>query len=137
LQLRCGTQQQIRFKFTRKLRVLFLLAAVVVIGFLKGGCPCMISSFTETMLGAFGAGKPWVNSLWFLGLIPVTYVFGRVVVVVSSRRSAEFSWAEVALRLPGGTFHGATHLIWPQLQIFITTNICAKSILPVAFNLIP
>jgi len=68
----------VRFQLTRKFRVLFLLAAVVIIGFIKGGCPCMISSFMETMLGAFGAARPWVNYLWFLGLIPITYVFGRV-----------------------------------------------------------
>jgi len=68
----------VRFKLARKFRVIFLLSAVVVLGFYKGGCPCMISSFTETTLGLFGAAKHWSNYLWFLGLIPITYVFGRV-----------------------------------------------------------
>ncbi len=136
----------VRFKFTRKFRVLFLLAAVVVIGFLKGGCPCMISSFTETMLGAFGAGKPWVNYLWFLGLIPVTYVFGRVwcgwVCHLGALQEFIFlgsKFQALKSRLAGDVMKGLQYVLFGGLvlQLFITkTNIwCQIDPFLVAFNL--
>ena len=68
----------VRLKLGRKFRVLFLLAAVVVIGFFKGACPCMISSFIDMILWFFGTESHWYKFLWFLGLIPITYIFGRV-----------------------------------------------------------
>jgi len=68
----------VRFKPSRKLRGVFLLASLVVLGFYKGGCPCMISSFINTVLWSFGAERHWSLFIWFLGLIPITYLFGRV-----------------------------------------------------------
>lgn len=136
----------VRFKFSRKFRVLFLLGAVVIIGFLKGGCPCMISSFTETVLGAFGAGKPWVNYLWFLGLIPVTYVFGRVwcgwVCHLGALQEFLFlgsKFQALKSRLAGDVMKGFQYLLLGGLvlQLFITkTNIwCQIDPFLVAFNL--
>jgi polyferredoxin len=67
----------VRFKRLRTLRTAFLLGSLIVLGFWNGGCPCPISSFQNLVL--------WMNAdvkvhsiVWFLGLVPVTYVFGRV-----------------------------------------------------------
>ncbi len=68
----------VKYKVTRKFRVLFLLLSVVILGFYRGGCPCMISSLQNTFLFIIGKHIEWQNMLWFLGLIPITYVFGKV-----------------------------------------------------------
>jgi len=68
----------VRFNITRNLRGFFLLAGLAVIGFYKSGCPCMLSSFQETILAITGVDTDWRKLVWFLGLIPVTYIFGRV-----------------------------------------------------------
>ena len=68
----------VRFSRLRMLRPLFLLGALIVFGFLNGGCPCMISSFQNTVLAGLGEQVRWYQPLWFLGLIPLTFVFGRV-----------------------------------------------------------
>ncbi|MDZ7724457.1 MAG: 4Fe-4S binding protein [candidate division KSB1 bacterium] len=68
----------VRFSALRTLRPLFLLGAVIFFGFLNGGCPCMISSFQNSVLAGLGETVRWYQPLWFLGLIPLTYVFGRV-----------------------------------------------------------
>lgn len=62
----------------RKLRPLFLLGFLIWLGFVRGGCPCMISSFHNLILGVFGVSIDWVTLLWFIGLIPVTYFFGKL-----------------------------------------------------------
>jgi ferredoxin len=68
----------VRHKATRQFRVLFLLASIVFLGVYRGPCPCMISSFENTVLVFAGVEFHWVNLIWFLGLIPITYIFGRV-----------------------------------------------------------
>jgi len=68
----------VRNKFTRRFRIPFLLASIVFLGVYKGTCPCMISSFENTVLVFAGVEVNWINLLWFLGLIPITYIFGRV-----------------------------------------------------------
>jgi len=68
----------VKYKATRQFRVLFLLASVVFIGVYRGPCPCMISSFENTVLIFAGIEVHWVSLIWFLGLIPITYIFGRV-----------------------------------------------------------
>lgn len=68
----------IRFRSTRNLRGVFLIASLVILGFYKGGCPCPIMSLHHTLMGAIGLGFNWVGMIWFLGLIPVTYFFGKV-----------------------------------------------------------
>ena len=66
-----------RFKATRKIRPVFLLAAVVILGFYRGG-PGIISSFQNTFLFFIGATDIWPAIVLFLGLIPITYFFGKV-----------------------------------------------------------
>ncbi|NOR86487.1 MAG: 4Fe-4S binding protein [Bacteroidales bacterium] len=67
----------VRYEKTRKLRALFLLAAVVILGFYRGG-PGIISSFQNTYLFAIGATLKWPAIILFLGLLPITYFFGKV-----------------------------------------------------------
>jgi len=67
----------VRFEKTRKLRPLFLLAAVAILGFYRGG-PGIISSFQNTYLYAIGATLKWPAIVLFLGLIPITYIYGKV-----------------------------------------------------------
>jgi len=70
----------VRFEYTRKFRNVFLLTALIVLGFseLHHACPCMLSSFQRTFLWLFGYDIDWRKMIWFLGLIPITYVFGQV-----------------------------------------------------------
>ncbi len=68
----------VRFKWTRKLRYIFLLSSLVILGFYRGGCPCMISGFHDFWFWIFGLNVKFYKILWFLGLIPITYLFGRV-----------------------------------------------------------
>ncbi len=68
----------VRFKWTRKLRLIFLLTSLVILGFYRGGCPCMISGFHDFWFWIFGQDVKFYKLLWFLGLIPITYLFGRV-----------------------------------------------------------
>lgn len=67
-----------RYRRTRSLRLFFLLASLVYMGFYNGGCPCMISSFQDFVMWLFGADVFWGSMLWFLGLMVITYFFGRV-----------------------------------------------------------
>ena len=70
----------VRFRFTRNFRNLFLLTSLIVLGFsgLHHACPCMLSSFQDTLLVLFGYDVNWQKMIWFTGLIPVTYFFGKV-----------------------------------------------------------
>jgi polyferredoxin len=67
----------IKFKVTRKLRAVFLLAAIVILGFYRGG-PGVISSFQNTYLFFTGLDSNWQAITLFIGLIPITYFFGKV-----------------------------------------------------------
>ena len=68
----------VRFSKLRFTRPLFLLSSLIVFGFVNGGCPCMISSFQNSVLAGLGEQIRWYQPLWFLGLLPLTYLFGRV-----------------------------------------------------------
>lgn len=68
----------VRYKSTRNLRGLFLIAAVLFLGFYRGACPCPISSFHNLILAGLGVDVTWQSLVWFLALIPITYLFGRV-----------------------------------------------------------
>ncbi|WP_346861412.1 4Fe-4S binding protein [uncultured Draconibacterium sp.] len=68
----------VRFKTTRKLKTFMLLGTLVYLGFISGACPCMISSFQNVVLYIIGAEVKPIKMLWFLGLIPLTYFFGKV-----------------------------------------------------------
>ncbi len=67
-----------RFRFTRRFRLIFLLGGLIYMGFYNGGCPCMISSFQDFVMWMFGADVFWGTMLWFVGLMVITYFFGRV-----------------------------------------------------------
>ncbi len=67
----------VRFKKTRNLRSVFLLLSIVFLGFYRGG-PGVISSLQNTYLFILGLDHNWQAIILFLGLIPITYFFGRV-----------------------------------------------------------
>ena len=67
----------VRFEKTRKLKPIFLLAAVAILGFYRGG-PGIISSFQNTFLFFIGVTDVWPAIVLFLGLLPITYFFGKV-----------------------------------------------------------
>ncbi len=64
--------------FFQKLRPFFMLAMLIWLGFIHGGCPCMISSFQNLVLAGVGVDVNWISLLWFIGLLPLTYFLGRV-----------------------------------------------------------
>ncbi len=68
----------VRFRPTRTVRGVLLTGSVIFLGFYNGACPCPISSLSNTFIGAIGGDAPWEAMVWFLGLIPVTFVFGKV-----------------------------------------------------------
>ena len=69
----------VKYPKLRNLRYLFLLASLAVVGFGFGGsCPCMLKSFDNTLLFITGNEVKWASLVLFIGLIPLTYVFGRV-----------------------------------------------------------
>lgn len=68
----------IKYENFRKTKGLFLLASVVYLGFYKGACPCMILSLNNTILAIMGQPIEWVSMVWFIGLIPLTYFFGKI-----------------------------------------------------------
>jgi NAD-dependent dihydropyrimidine dehydrogenase PreA subunit len=68
----------IKYEAFRKTKGIFLLASIIYLGFIRGACPCMISSFQNVILLGIGNKVMWKSLLWFLLLIPATYFFGRV-----------------------------------------------------------
>jgi len=68
----------VRFNYTRYLRSLFLVSSLVILGFYRGACPCPISSLQNTAFFIMGNSVKWQSIILFLGLIPITYFFGRV-----------------------------------------------------------
>ena len=67
----------VRHEKTRKLRPLFLLGAVVILGFYRGG-PGIISSFQNTFLYIIGATWKWTAGVLFVGVLILTYFQGKV-----------------------------------------------------------
>jgi polyferredoxin len=68
----------VRVKNAGSYRSLFLLLSVGLLGFYRGSCPCSISSLQGTAFAIMGLGVKWHSILLFLGLVPITYFFGRV-----------------------------------------------------------
>ncbi|MGE5521989.1 MAG: 4Fe-4S binding protein [Candidatus Dadabacteria bacterium] len=68
----------VRFKSLRSLRSLFLVGSIVVFGFYRSGCPCSIQSLQNNVLFLLNFQPRWPSLSLFLGLIPITYFFGRV-----------------------------------------------------------
>ncbi len=68
----------VRFKPTRHLRVIFMIGFLIYLGFYLGACPCPISAYQNVILAVFGSYNGLISMLYFIGLIPITYVFGKV-----------------------------------------------------------
>jgi len=68
----------IKYPWFRKTRGFFLLAGLIYLGFYRGACPCMISSFQNTVLGILGVSIRLETLVWFLLLIPGAYLFGKI-----------------------------------------------------------
>ncbi len=68
----------VRSRRLRPTRAAFLLASLAILGFRNGGCPCPISSFQNLLLFLQGVDVKTHSLVWFLALVPITYVFGRV-----------------------------------------------------------
>ncbi len=67
----------VRNEKLRKLRPVFLLASVVILGFYRGG-PGIISSFQNTFLYAIGVSWKWTATILFIGVVILTYFQGKV-----------------------------------------------------------
>ncbi len=67
----------IKYQFVRNLRGLVLLSSLIYLGFIRGACPCMIMSLQHTVLFLLGGPVAFAATLWFLGLIIVTYFLGK------------------------------------------------------------
>jgi NAD-dependent dihydropyrimidine dehydrogenase PreA subunit len=67
----------IKYRFVRDMRGIVLLSSLVYLGFIKGACPCVIMSFQHVILFLSGSHVAFVSMLWFLGLVIVTYFFGK------------------------------------------------------------
>jgi len=68
----------IKHKTFRKYRGLFLLVSLLYLGFYRGACPCMISSWQNSILIFLGVHVKLESLLWFLLLIPGAYLFGKL-----------------------------------------------------------
>lgn len=68
----------IRYPWFRQIRGVILLGGLLYLGFFRSACPCMISGFQNSALALFGVKIAWESLLWFLVLIPATYLFGKV-----------------------------------------------------------
>lgn len=69
----------VRFKSTRNFGNIFLLASLFVLGFYKGGCiVCPINGLQNGILAIAGHEVTFVNLLWIIAIIPITYLLGRV-----------------------------------------------------------
>ncbi|MBN2071403.1 MAG: 4Fe-4S binding protein [Candidatus Krumholzibacteriota bacterium] len=68
----------VRFESTRRLKTLFLLLSIVILGFYNGACPCPIQSLMNVVRISTGKNVKWQNLVFFIGLLPVTWFFGRI-----------------------------------------------------------
>jgi ferredoxin len=67
-----------KYKTTRRFRTIFLLLSLLYFGFYSSGCPCMISSFQSLILLLLGEKVVWVSIIWIVGLLFLSYFFGRI-----------------------------------------------------------
>ncbi|MBK8806009.1 MAG: 4Fe-4S binding protein [Bacteroidales bacterium] len=67
----------LQYTFVRNLRGIIMLSSVVYLGFIGGACPCMIMSFQDFVLFILGSPVLFVSMLWFIGLVVVSYFFGK------------------------------------------------------------
>ena len=67
----------IKYRFVRNTRGTILLSSIIYLGFVNGACPCMIMSLHQVILFILGNPVSFIAMLWFLGLLVVTYFFGK------------------------------------------------------------
>lgn len=137
----------IKYPWFRKTRALFLLAGLVYLGFYRGACPCMISSFQNTVLAILGVSIKLESLLWFLLLVVGAYLFGKIWCGWLCHLGAlqEFIFKSSKIRILATNkaqkilkgIQLSVFIIW-ILQLVITkTNIfCEYDPFKVAFNLI-
>jgi polyferredoxin len=68
----------VRYQRTRNMRGLVLLISLIVFGFYIGGCPCPVMSLHHVILAIAGISLDLIGMVWFLGLILITYLVGKV-----------------------------------------------------------
>lgn len=137
----------IRYAWFRKMRGVVLLAGLIYLGFFRSACPCMISGFENSVLALFGANIKWTSLLWFLVLIPATYLFGKVwcgwlchlgALQEFLYKSPKLKWlmtlrAQRTLKI----IQYSVFIIWIIQMLFTGTNLfCKYDPFKSAFNLI-
>lgn len=131
----------------RKYRGLFLLASVLYLGYYRGACPCMISSWQNSFLILLGVKVKWETLLWFLLLLPGAYLFGKLWCGWLCHLGALQEFLFKALNVKFLQGNKAQNIIkWVQISVFVLwiiqliltrTNIfCEYDPFKVAFNLI-
>jgi len=131
----------------RKYRSLFLLASVFYLGFYRGACPCMISSWQNSFLILLGVKVKWETLLWFLLLIPGAYLFGKIWCGWLCHLGALQEFLFKALNVKFLQGNKAQKIIkWVQISVFVlwivqliltrTNLFCEYDPFKVAFNLI-
>lgn len=69
----------VRFKNTRNLRGIFLITSVIILGFFDSPCTvCPINGIQNFLLIIFGYKIALFYLTFFIGLIVITYLFGKV-----------------------------------------------------------
>jgi len=137
----------IKNKTFRKYRGLFLLASLFYLGFYRGACPCMISSFQNSILILFGVQVKLVSLLWFLLLLPGAYLFGKIWCGWLCHLGAlqEFLFKAFHLKILQGIkaqkiikgIQISVFVLWVIQLILTKTNLfCEYDPFKVAFNLI-
>ena len=137
----------IRNKTFRKYRGLFLLASVLYLGFYRGACPCMISSWQNSFLILLGVKVKWETLLWFLLLLPGAYFFGKLWCGWLCHLGALQEFMFKALNVKFLQSNKAQKIIkWVQISVFVlwivqliltrTNLFCEYDPFKVAFNLI-
>jgi len=137
----------IKHKTFRKYRGLFLLVSLIYLGFYRGACPCMISSFQNSILILFGVKVKLESLLWFLLLIPGAYLFGKIWCGWLCHLGAlqEFLFKALHLKILQGNkaqkvikgIQISVFVLWILQLILTKTNLfCEYDPFKVAYNLI-
>ena len=65
-------------KWMRLARYVLLFASVIYLGFVRGGCPCVVSYFQNTVLFVLGKNFMIAFFIPFVVLLVLTYIYGKV-----------------------------------------------------------
>lgn len=131
----------------RKYRGLFLLASLLYLGFYRGACPCMISSWQNSFLILLGVKVKWETLLWFLLLLPGAYLFEKLWCGWLCHLGAlqEFMFKSLNVKFLQGN-KAQSIIKWVQISVFVlwivqlivtrTNLFCEWDPFKIAFNLI-